>query len=193
MTHPVYLVRHGQSEWNLLRLTQGQTPHPPLTRLGREQAEAAAGLIATDLARLGLPVGRIATSDLVRARETAQIVAARLGGHAVHDVRLREQCLGDLEGRTYDETWAAADGIDWSDPTAPIAGGESLMDVYDRMSAVLGEVDPGSVTVLVSHGDAIRTAIACLHGVKPHESDWVDVPNGAVARIADDITWLASP
>ena len=50
MTHPVYLVRHGQSEWNVLRLTQGQTSHPRLTSLGREQAERAASLIGKDLA-----------------------------------------------------------------------------------------------------------------------------------------------
>ena len=47
--HPVYLVRHGQSEWNVLRLTQGQTPHPRLTGLGREQAARAAELIASDM------------------------------------------------------------------------------------------------------------------------------------------------
>ena len=42
MPHPVYLVRHGQSQWNLRRLTQGQTAHPPLTDLGRSQSAAAA-------------------------------------------------------------------------------------------------------------------------------------------------------
>ena len=53
VTHPVYVVRHGQSEWNVRRLTQGQTPHPPLTELGRRQSAAAAALIAADLQDLG--------------------------------------------------------------------------------------------------------------------------------------------
>ncbi|QNN52656.1 histidine phosphatase family protein [Nocardioides mesophilus] len=57
MTHPVYLVRHGQSEWNVLRLTQGQTSHPRLTSIGREQAERAASLIGQDLA--GRPVAHV--------------------------------------------------------------------------------------------------------------------------------------
>jgi len=83
-----------------------------------------------------------------------------------------------------------AEELDWSNPARAIAGGESLMDVYGRMGAVLSEIDPDTVTVLVSHGDSIRAAIAYLQGVQPNESTWVDVPNGAVARITDAITCL---
>lgn len=190
VTHPVYLVRHGQSEWNLRRLTQGQTVHPRLTELGREQARRAAALISGDLAALAPPVTRIISSDLVRATQTAGIHSGHLGAQVKLDARLREQNLGALEGRSYEETWAVAAQTDWSDSTIPVAGGESAMDVYDRMGAVLRELDRGTVSVLVSHGDAIRAAIAYLRGVKPHEAPWVDVPNGAVARIDDDITWL---
>ena len=190
MPHPVYLVRHGQSEWNVLRLTQGQTPHPSLTMLGRAQAASAARLIAADLATAGQAVRRIVTSDLVRAAETAEILGESLGAPVSLDVRLREQDLGDLEGRGYEETWAAAEEIDWSDPTVPIAGGESLMAVYDRMAAALADIPPAEVTVLVSHGDAIRAAIALLKGLKPHESEWVEVPNGAVTRIDGEVAWL---
>jgi probable phosphoglycerate mutase len=187
---PVYLVRHGQSEWNVRRLTQGQTAHPPLTGLGREQAARAARLLVADLAARDTAVRRIVSSDLVRAVETAQVLGEALGAPVTLDPRLREQHLGALEGRGYDDTWAAAEAFDWSDPTLPIAGGESLMDVHLRMADVLGSVDPTAVTVLVSHGDAIRAAVAHLHGVAPHEADWVDVPNGAVARVDDGITWL---
>jgi probable phosphoglycerate mutase len=190
VTHPAYLVRHGQSEWNLRRLTQGQTVHPRLTELGREQASRAAALISADLAALALPVTRIVSSDLVRAAQTALIHSDHLGAELTLDARLREQNLGALEGRSYEETWAVAAQTDWSDPTLPVAGGESLMDVYDRMGAVLSDLDRGTVSVLVSHGDAIRAAVAYLRGVKPHEAPWVDVPNGAVARIGDDLTWL---
>jgi len=190
MPHPVYLVRHGQSQWNLRRLTQGQTAHPPLTELGRSQSAAAAELIAEDLKDLGLAVDRLLSSDLTRAVETAAVIGRRLQLTPESDLRLREQHLGDLEGRTYEETWAAAETFDWSDPTMPIAGGESLMDVYKRMGAALSDFDCGTATVLVSHGDAIRSAVAYLQGMKPHEAPWVDVTNGAVARIDDDLTWL---
>jgi probable phosphoglycerate mutase len=190
MPHPVYLVRHGQSQWNVRRLTQGQTAHPPLTELGRTQSAAAAELIRADLEGLGLAAERLVTSDLARAAETAALIGRRLHLTPEPDPRLREQHLGDLEGRTYEETWAAAETFDWSDPTQPIPGGESLMEVCDRMAAVLEELDPNSVAVLVSHGDAIRSAVASLQGMKPHEAPWVDVANGAVARIDDDLRWL---
>ncbi|MFT4299812.1 MAG: histidine phosphatase family protein [Aeromicrobium sp.] len=190
MGHPVYLVRHGQSEWNLLRLTQGQASHPRLTEVGRRQAVAAGELIASDLRGRGTGVSRIITSDLARAVESAEILSARFDAPVAQDPRLREQHLGELEGRSYEETWAVAEQIDWTDPAVPVAGGESLMEVYDRMAEVLGELDGSEVTILVSHGDSIRAAVAHLSGVKPHESDWVDVPNGAVARITETITWL---
>jgi len=191
VTHPVYLVRHGQSEWNLLRLTQGQTVHPRLTDLGREQAERAARLVGEDLAfTTSGPGPRIVSSDLVRATETADVLARRLGGEVQLDARLREQHLGALEGRGYDETWLAAEAHDWSDPSLPVAGGESLVEVRERMAAVLDDVDRSRATVLVSHGDAIRAVVAHLDGLEPHRAPWVEVPNGAVARVDGTVSWL---
>ena len=186
----ILLVRHGQSEWNVRRLTQGQVSHPRLTSLGREQAERAASLIGKDLA--GRHVARILTSDLVRAVETAEVASKALRAPVAVDTRLREQHLGELEGRGYDETWAAAAAHDWSDPTLPVAGGESVMQVHDRLGALLAEVAEldGGVTVLVSHGDAIRAAVAHLTGVAPQDAPWVEVANGAVARVDRAITWL---
>lgn len=190
--HPIYLVRHGQSEWNVQRLTQGQTVHPRLTALGRRQAAEAAVLIAEDLARLGLPDPRIVSSDLIRAIETAQVLAGHLGAPVALEARLREQHLGHLEGRSYAETWAFADTVDWSDPWSPVAGGECLMEVYRRMGAALEDHRVAGVSVLVSHGDAIRAAIAHLDGVLPHRAPWVEVRNGAVARVDDGVTWLST-
>jgi len=192
VTSPLYLVRHGESEWNVLRLTQGQTMQPRLTSRGREQARQAAQRIADDLAASGLGADLVLTSDLARAVETAEILADVLGCELQLDARLREQHLGTLEGRSYDETFAIADTIDWSTADQPVAGGESLRQVYDRMAAVLASTDPGCVTILVSHGDAIRAALAHLQDVQPHRAGWVEVPNGAVARIARDavIVWV---
>lgn len=190
MVAPVYLVRHGQSEWNVLRLTQGQTSHPRLTEVGHAQAMRAAELISRDLSRLGQAVGRLLTSDLRRAMETAEIVGRHLQVSVESDQRLREQRLGVLEGRTYEETWAAADALDWSDPDAAVEGGESMGAVRRRMAAVVSGLKRDRVHVLVSHGDAIRAALAHLHGHEPHDVPWVDVPNGAVARFDDAVTWL---
>lgn len=187
MRAPVYLVRHGQSEWNVLRLTQGQTMHPPLTPTGRAHAAAAADSLALELA--GRPV-RLLTSDLTRAVETARIIGERLGVEPALDARLREQHLGSLEGRAYEESWAQAELHDWSDPELPMAGGESVGAVRRRLAALLSEVTCAVPTVLVSHGDAIRSAIAHLEGQPMTDAPWVDVPNGSVARWDGAVTWL---
>lgn len=185
--HAVYLVRHGESEWNVARLTQGQTMHPALTERGRADGARAGALLRDALA--ARPEARIWTSDLVRAHETAEIIAELTGAAVSPDKRLREQHLGTLEGRGYEETWAAGEAHDWSDPTLPIAGGESPADVHHRMAEVVQDArraaESGPV-VLVSHGDAIRVAIAGVHGFGPGEGDWVEVPNGAVFEVTGD-------
>ena len=187
---PFYLVRHGQSEWNVLQLTQGQTMAPRLTALGRDQARAAAGLIRADLSASGRGVDLVRTSDLVRAVETAEILVAVLGGRLSTDARLREQHLGSLEGRSYTDTWAAAERHDWTDVDLPVAGGESPRQLRDRIAAALDSVDRSTVTVLVSHGDAMRAGVAQLAGAA-YDGPWVDVPNGAVARVSGhDVVWL---
>ena len=189
MTHALYLVRHGESEWNVRRLTQGQTAHPRLTIRGGEQATSAASLLAAELVPDATRRHRLVSSDLVRAVETAQIIGDRLGAEVELDPRLREQGLGRLEGRGYDETWAAAAQHDWSDPTLPVAGGESVAELHARIGSMLDEVTPDRSTVLVSHGDAIRAALMYVAGVQPGESPWVEVPNGAVFRVLPRGRW----
>ena len=192
MPAPLYLVRHGESEWNVLRLTQGQTMHPALTELGREQAAGAAEAIAADLSRHGLVAPRLLTSDLVRAVETARIVGVRLGLVPEPDARLREQHLGSLQGRSYEESWALAEQHDWSDPELPITGGESAGQVRRRVAEVLEETRPDVPSVLVSHGDAIRSAVAHLQARPLTDTPWLAVPNGSVARFDGEIRWLAT-
>lgn len=181
----MFLVRHGESEWNVARLTQGQSMAPALTDRGRSQARSAAERLAA-----ALPPGRavrMVSSDLIRAVQTAEILGRRLGAPQIlHDKRLREQDLGDLEGRGYEETWAAAEAHDWSDPTLPVGGGESPAQVHARMGETVDQAlaaTGGGAIVLVSHGDAIRAAVAHLHGHAAGAGPWTDVPNGVVLRI----------
>jgi len=192
----IYLVRHGQSEWNVARLTQGQTVHPRLTALGREQAAAAAVAIETDLA--GAAVNRIVTSDLVRALETAEVLGAMLDAPVLEDVRLREQHLGSFEGLGYDAMLDAAAGVDWTDPDVRIGGGETLRQLGERMTDAVLQYEgaeyayAGVVTVIVSHGDAIRAALNARAGHAAGAGEWWDVPNGSVAVLSpgDAVRWL---
>lgn len=188
---PVLLVRHGESEWNVARLTQGQTNHPELTDRGRVQARAAGERLGAVLsqrdARAAAPRVQVWSSDLVRAQQTAAAVGEVLGVEVRPEPRLREQHLGTLQGRAYEDTWAAAEHHDWSDPTAPMAGGESVAQVFARMSEVLAEALVAARTgpvVLVSHGDAIRVGVGSLLGHGPGEGEWLEVPNGAVFEVA---------
>lgn len=185
----LYLVRHGQSAWNLEGLVQGQTAHPGLTDLGRAQAQEAADVLAADLAARGLRADRVISSDLRRAFETAEVVAERLGLRVETDVRLREQGLGWLEGRAEHAFWEVAAGHDWQDPDARLGDGESVAEVLTRVAALLGElggaeVGVGGVTVLVTHANTIRALEAAHRGAASVDRPTGDLPNGGVRRVS---------
>ncbi|HYG70238.1 MAG TPA: histidine phosphatase family protein, partial [Anaeromyxobacteraceae bacterium] len=90
----LFLVRHGETDWNVAGRWQGQTDIP-LNEAGRAQARELARRMR------GEGIATIAASDLLRARETAEIVAAELGLEVrILDHRLREQSFGAFEGLT---------------------------------------------------------------------------------------------
>lgn len=180
----VHLVRHGRSTWNEQGRIQGQTPHLPLTELGRTQALAAARTLR---AAIGAQSAQIVSSDLVRAQQTAQIIGAALDLPVRTDVRLREQGLGEMEGRLARELTAqpAPEGV----PVEEVrwGGGESLLDVHRRLSALMAELAtaPTEHLVLVTHGDTLRMALAVLAGRTHRQLDWdLAVDNGSVHRCA---------
>jgi broad specificity phosphatase PhoE len=191
----IYLVRHGESEWNVAQRTQGQTRHPRLTEHGRAQAQAAARTLLADIG--STPVSCVVSSDLVRAVQTAEIIAGVLGSRRCVDARLREQSLGSFEGLSYAESFAAGSAFDWSDPDLRVGGGESLREMATRMTTALSDVadeliNSGAI-VVVSHGDAIRALLAARVGALPGAGTWVDVPNGSVAVLdgTNGARWLA--
>src|SRR6202044_940592 len=95
-TYPaLWLVRHGESTWNVAGLVQGHNDEAELTERGLSQAAEAA-------AQFGYrPVRGIYASDLRRAQQTAAAFAAVLGLPVYADTRLRERSLGDLEGTAH--------------------------------------------------------------------------------------------
>jgi probable phosphoglycerate mutase len=171
------LVRHGQSEWNALGLMQGQTADIPLTDLGH--AQAAAG--AAELAALG--PGALISSDLLRARQTAEHCARATGLPVAVTPALREQGYGVLEGRPSRELW---DVVDWTDPHWAAEGGESLARLHGRVVAFLEQLrtePPADVVALVTHGDTIRAVQAAAAGLGPAAMPAVTPPNGSVTRV----------
>src|SRR2546429_2594332 len=104
-TQVLWLVRHGESTWNTLGLAQGHCDQARLTRLGQRQARAVAAELRDR------PVRALYASDLRRALETAAPLAEVTGLSVNRDTRLRERCLGVLEGAATAAIGPAANGL----------------------------------------------------------------------------------
>ena len=184
----LWLVRHGESTWNALGMTQGHCDQPRLTPLGARQARYVASQLR------GRPIGALYASDLQRAVATAAPLAAALGLDITRDARLRERSLGILEGTAVVAVPAALSGVAGSyviDPDAWPPDGESLRDLYRRVAdfaddllapGVPGEVAPGEIAV-IAHGGTLRVLTAYLRGVPVERMRWEPVANGTVVRL----------
>src|SRR5580658_9426639 len=128
----LWLVRHGESTWNVAGLAQGQHDQAELTERGLRQASEAAWRFRDH------PIRAIYASDLRRALQTAAAFAVVAGVAVFADARLRERSLGVLEGVPSVALGPAVTGLDGGrvvDPDARPAGGESVRDVYQRAAA----------------------------------------------------------
>jgi broad specificity phosphatase PhoE len=149
------IIRHGESEWNLERRWQGWLDSQ-LTRLGLEQARhRAAGLASNGFA----PVC-VHSSDLGRARRTAEIIADALATPVRFDDGFRERSGGDFEGCTADEIDERWPGVRDAWRRGEIScppGGEDDDTVFARFDAALARaVEAGVPSVIVTHGGALR-------------------------------------
>lgn len=180
----LHLVRHGQSTWNVQGRLQGQTVHPELTELGHEQAATAAATLAARIAG----AATIVSSDLVRARQTAAHVADALGLTVALDPALREQALGELEGRLAGDLVATPTPAHLDISEVRWGGGESLADVHDRLGGPIRNARATAYddVIWVSHGDTIRVALARLAGRSHREVAWDPIPNGATITVELD-------
>lgn len=146
----ILLVRHGQSEWNASGRWQGWAD-PPLTSLGRRQANAAAEMVGS--------VDAVVTSDLIRATETAAIISETIGvGPVLVEERLRERDVGEWTGLTHDEIEETWPGLLAIRPLQP-PGGESRNQVMDRVLKGLDAIStayPGGEVLVIAHGGVIR-------------------------------------
>src|SRR5215210_4306248 len=145
----IILARHGETDWNRERRWQGHSDRP-LNDTGREQAEALAGELA------GEPISAIYSSDLVRAHETARIVAERLGLDVVAVPGLRERRFGSWEGLEDVEVERRFPGVR-SPPD-----GETREEMSRRVLDSLNEIaagNRGETVLVVSHGGPIRALL----------------------------------
>jgi broad specificity phosphatase PhoE len=142
------LVRHGETDWNAEGKLQGHTDRP-LNDYGRRQAQALADRLA------GESIEAVYASDLSRARETAEILGAKLGLPVLVDPDLREKNWGNWEGLTSDERL----NVEFE--------GETREAHRDRtLSAVqrIVERHPDGRIVVVTHGGSLRRIQAAVSG-----------------------------
>lgn len=186
---PLYVLRHGQTAWNVERRLQG-TRNSDLTVLGREQAVATGRKLAAVLPRDGRPV-RFLRSPLGRTRETSLLVGRELGVDPADwqdDPRLAEHGSGAWEGLTWPEiehgrpgTYAA-----WKrDPErhGP-PGGESHRDLEWRSASVLAEIATSrTCTVVVGHGVSGAVLRGLAQGLRASEALALDKPQTAFFRL----------
>jgi 2,3-bisphosphoglycerate-dependent phosphoglycerate mutase len=190
----ILLARHGESRDNVPPQRFSGSLDAPLTDRGREQARALAAVAAQ--AR----VAAVWTSRLIRARETAEIVAAALGLDAPRvDERLAESHRGRWEGRLVDdlvreepEAWAAwrRGGAGFRFP-----GGESLAEHQARALAALDAVRSGPMPALVvCHGGTIRVIAAAGHprGLDAFHDVAPRIPNATLLRLEDLSAWTSA-
>ncbi|WAL63175.1 histidine phosphatase family protein [Amycolatopsis cynarae] len=184
------LVRHGESEWNLAGRVQGQSPAAGgLTERGRAQAART----AARLAREHPDAGAVFTSDLPRARETAEIIAGTLGLPLAEDPLLREQYLGELEGRAFDEPedgGTVRDLIErlWRRPDERPPGGESITGLYLRVHGVLADYvvrRPGKL-ILIAHGGPVRVATTAADPLCGEPVPRSEVGNASITQVAPE-------
>jgi probable phosphoglycerate mutase len=165
MARKLTLVRHGQTERSSRGAYSGQLD-VPLTSLGREQAQRCAERLG------GAGVDAIYTSPLVRARDTAQVIADASGAPLTVDDRLIEVDYGPFEGFDREDARATFGQAfdDWrADPFgAPVTGMEPLADALQRARAAAAEaLEASEHPVLVAHQGILRIVLIALGELAP--------------------------
>jgi broad specificity phosphatase PhoE len=189
----VWLIRHGQTDWNQDGRWQGQLDIP-LNEEGKRQAE----LLAESLRDRG--ISAVYTSDLMRARHTAETIARRLNVPLHNDPRWREMNLGVFQGLTLEQIEARypIDVIEMRTNylTYQSPQGESRLMMQERAFAALQDAMKASNGAaearfaVVSHGGTIKILMQKLFPDDP-QMNRIHIPNTSTTLIEslDDVTW----
>lgn len=186
------LIRHGETLWNTERRMQGQLDSA-LTERGVWQA-CRLGERMRDLSFVALY-----SSDLPRARLTAQRIADATGHSIIDDARLRERHFGLFEGMTRDEMQARDPEVYARfmsrDPRFAVPGGESPAGFSARCRAALEDIaarHPGATIAVVTHGLVLDAAYRAATGLAPEALRPVPLVNASLNWFTvDEGRWRA--
>lgn len=187
----ICLVRHGETTWNAEKRIQGQIDIG-LNAAGLAQAEAAADWLSDQT------VTALYSSDLLRARQTAERIAVRLNLPPVFKPEFRERRYGFFEGLTYDEARARYPAeyllFETRDPQFVIPiGGESLQQLHERVHAGLHGIaaeHPNQTIVVVTHGGVLDIVNRMVRGNPLSQPRDFLIPNAGLNWITiRDLAW----
>jgi len=178
----LYLVRHGETEWNRQQRMQGRLDSR-LTAEGRSHAREHGMLLAREA------VEHLVVSPLGRTRETADLILESCAAPVTYDERLVERDSGLWEGLTIDEIAArypdewAARSLDPFHHRPP--AGENLPDLLERIVPLAEQLQamPVRRLAIVSHGISGRALLTHFLGLSPAEANRVRQPNAFVYRL----------
>jgi broad specificity phosphatase PhoE len=179
----VFLVRHGVTDWHREHRLVGQRDLP-LSADGVAQARAAAEALA------GLAIGEILCSPLLRAVQTAEIIAAPFGAAITRDPRFGELRYGRWEGMTHDELGQSADYRRFlADPLAErLPGGEGLVQARDRAIAAveqaLRDAPAGERLAIITHTGIVRVILAHYLGAELATWHRLHIAPGSISVLA---------
>lgn len=159
----IFLLRHGESEWNAEYRVQGNLD-PALSKKGIRQA----GRVAKRLSECGIK--KIFSSPLKRAYQTAKIISAKIGIRIRKNGGLKEICLGEIQGRTLDEVEKAFPGFlkKWRDKPGSIRikGAETVSRFKKRVGRTFRKIVDScgneETVLIVTHGGFISALFSCL-------------------------------
>ena len=178
----IYLVRHGQTDWNIEKKTQGHTDIP-LNGTGKRQAEELAEKIAD------LKIDRIISSDLLRARETAEIINKKFKKEITLDSRIREINYGELEGVPRDTLTQDIWDIFNTNPEKLKA--ENKTHIYERIKGFFEDIENSNDNILiVTHGGALRMMMYYAQNKEEFDNDkYLKEFNNLKINNADIFEW----
>jgi probable phosphoglycerate mutase len=168
----IYLVRHGETDWNTKFLFQGQSD-TELNANGIKQAKSIAAEFK------GRKISAVISSDLKRAHKTAQIIASACGckGRIKTDKRLRERHYGNLEGKLYSL---------YRDKEKDFTG-EIDKKFFPRVNAAFRAIVrkyQGKDIIIVSHGGVVRQIVASILELKEYRR--LRIYNASISEIFYD-------
>lgn len=160
----LYVIRHGQTEWNVLKKMQGSIDIP-LNQKGIDQAYETKKRVDN------INIDIIYCSPLVRAKQTAEIINEKRNIKVVYDERLKERNYGEFEGTqktsfNYNDFWAYRKNLDWQKA-------ENVQEFFNRIYNLLDEISKKHANqnvLIVSHAGVMK-AVECYFNGIMHDED----------------------